>query len=206
MRIHSTISRSFLVAGLLGLGVMTAAPAYADGFVTPFAGVNFSGAVGKKLNDAVDDNSKLTYGVSFGWMGAGIIGVEGDIGYAPKFFAPGANIGKTNVLTAMGNVIVGIPVGGQHGAGIRPYIVAGAGLLRTNVTSSLSSLELNNSNAGFDLGGGVNIYFADHVGIRGDVRYFRDFSARDANTALGFELGTGHLDFWRGTAGVVFRF
>ncbi len=194
------------MAGLLSVGVMTAAPAYADGFVTPFVGVNFSGAVGEALKNAVDDNSKLTYGVSLGWMGGGIIGVEGDIGYAPKFFAPTANIGKTNVLTAMGNVIVGIPIGGQHGGGIRPYIVGGAGLLRTNVTSSLSSLQLDNSSAGFDVGGGINGYFADHIGIRGDVRYFREFSARDANTALGFALGTGHLDFWRGTVGLVFRF
>ena len=194
------------MTGLLSFGLMTAAPAYADGFVTPFVGVNFSGAVGAALKNAVDDNSKLTYGVSLGWMGGGIIGVEGDIGYAPKFFAPTANIGKTNVLTAMGNIIVGIPIGGQHGGGIRPYLVGGAGLLRTNVTSSLSSLQLDNSSAGFDVGGGINAYFADHIGIRGDVRYFRDFSERDANTALGFELGTGHLDFWRGTVGVVFRF
>ena len=28
----------------------------------------------------------------------------------------------------MGNLIVGVPVGGTHGSGIRPYVTAGLGL------------------------------------------------------------------------------
>lgn len=191
----------------VGIGMLFAPrPALADGYVTPFIGINFGGATDTSLVNSVDDNSKLTYGVGIGWMGGGIIGFEGDIAYAPKFFAPGAQIGQTNVLTAMGNVIVGIPIGGQTGGGVRPYVVGGIGLLRTNVEDSLATLKLDRNSFGFDLGGGINGYFSDHVGIRGDIRYFRDFSVSDTDSAIGIALGAGKLDFWRGTVGVLFRF
>jgi opacity protein-like surface antigen len=180
--------------------------ARADGYVTPWIGVNFAGSTDTTLANSVEDNSMATYGASVGFMGGGIIGIEGDFGYAPKFVAAGAGVGQTNVFTAMGNVIVGIPVGGQRGGGFRPYFVGGIGLLRTNVEQSLAALEPDRNAFGFDVGGGANIYFADHVGIRGDVRYFRQFSAADSNNAIGIVLGKGTLDFWRGTVGLVLRF
>jgi opacity protein-like surface antigen len=193
-----------ILAGTL----MLAAPraARADGYVTPFIGANFGGDTRTVLIDAVEDSSRLTYGVSAGFMGAGVLGVEADFGYAPKFVAPGAGLGQTNVLSLMGNLIVGIPIGGQKGVGIRPYFVGGAGLLRTNVEQSFATLVPDRNSLGFDLGGGVNLYFADHIGVRGDFRYFRDFSAADSTNAIGFVLRSGVLDFWRGTAGLVLRF
>lgn len=191
-----------LVAGLL----LLPSPARADGYVTPWIGVNFAGATNTTLANSVGDNSKLTYGASVGFMGGGIIGIEGDFGYAPKFVAAGAALGQTNVFTAMGNVIIGIPMGGQKGGGFRPYFVGGIGLLRTSVEQSITILEPDRNSVGFDLGGGANIYFADHVGIRADLRYFRQFSVADSNNAIGVVLGRGTLDFWRGSAGLVLRF
>jgi hypothetical protein len=81
----------------------------------------------------------LTYGASIGWMGAGIIGWEADLGYTPEFFEGDdddpdfLNTGDSNVTTLMGNVLVGIPVGGQTGGGVRPYVVGGAGLMKSRV-------------------------------------------------------------------------
>jgi len=201
------VFRSLFTAGIVAVGLL-AVPraARADGFVTPFVGINFGGATDTTLTNAIDDNSRVNYGVSFGWMGAGIFGAEGDLAYAPRFFAPGANIGRTNVFTAMGNVIIGIPFGGQSGGGIRPYVVGGVGLLRTNVATSRQALALDRNSFGWDAGVGVNGYFSDHFGIRGDVRYFRDFSVSDANTAIGVAIGQGRLDFWRGSIGFVVRY
>jgi opacity protein-like surface antigen len=201
-------SRQWLIAMMIACVAMVAAPrpARADGYVTPFIGVNFSGATGGALVNAVGDNSRLTYGVSIGFMGGGVIGLEEDFAYAPKFVAAGAGIGQTNVLTLMTNLIIGIPVGGQKGGGIRPYVLGGVGLLRTNVENSIAVLVPDRNSVGFDLGGGLNIYFADNVGIRGDIRYLRDFSVADDNNAIGVSLGRGRLDFWRGSAGLVLRF
>ncbi len=35
------------------------------------------------------------------------------------------------MTTVMGNLLLGIPIGGQSGFGVRPYGVVGVGLIRT---------------------------------------------------------------------------
>ena len=47
------------------------------------------------------------------------------------------------------------------------------------------------------------IHFSQHVGIRGDVRYFYTFDALDI---LGIGNNTQKLDFARVSGGLVFRF
>src|SRR5881394_2949111 len=85
-----------------------AAPARADGFVNPWAGVQFGSNV---------DNGRGAFGVTAGGMGAGIIGGEVDFGYSPSFFGTKTDFGNNSVINLMGNVIVGVPIGGTHGAG-----------------------------------------------------------------------------------------
>jgi len=46
-------------------------------------------------------------------------------------------------------------------------------------------------------------YFADHIGLRGDVRYFRSFQNTETNV-VGLEVG--HFAFYRASIGVLFRF
>jgi hypothetical protein len=207
MTVRRTLGRQVMLVAIATAGLLlTPRAAKADGFVTPFIGVNFAGATGTTLVNAVDDNSKLAYGVSLGYMGKGVIGFEEDVAYSPRFVAAAVNVGQTNVFTLMSNLIIGIPIGGQTGAGVRPYVLGGVGLLRTNVERSLAAVALDRNGIGFDLGGGVNVYFSDHLGVRGDLRYFRDFSVADATSAIGIVLSQGNLDFWRGTAGLVLRF
>src|SRR5205823_7029556 len=97
-------------------------PARADGYVSPFIGVNFANNSGE---------GRANFGVNAGSMGAGVIGGELDFGYAPSFFGNAGTFGSNYVMDLMGNVIVGIPVGGTHGAGVRPYGTIGLGLLRS---------------------------------------------------------------------------
>jgi hypothetical protein len=204
----TNVSRRFATVAVVVALSMVALPklARADWVITPYVGANYGGSTSNNdLGDAVNDSSKLTYGVSFGWMSKGIIGFEEDFAYTDKFFAPVAGIDQTNLLTLMSNVIVGIPFGGQKGFGVRPFAVGGVGLMRTNVDNALNFVTLDNNSFGWDAGGGVDIYFW-HIGIRGDARYFRDFSTPDVNSPLGFILQSGKLNFWRSTAGVVFRF
>ena len=42
-------------------------------------------------------------------------------------------------------------------------------------------------------------FVTDHVGFRGDLRYLRSFEDLDET------FDAGDFDFWRGTAGVTFR-
>ena len=91
-------------------------------------GVNFGGDSGKKLSDAFDAK-RFTWGVSLTWMGGGVFGVEGDVGYSPDFFGK-TDLGGSSVLTATGNLLLGIPFGGQQGFGFRPYGLVGVGVVR----------------------------------------------------------------------------
>jgi len=191
-----------LVAALLL--VIGPASARADWLFIPNIGTGFGGDLPK--------NDKLTYGASIGWMGAGILGWEADLAYTPQFFENGTDnvtfADSDNVSTVMGNVIIGIPVGGQHGKGVRPYAAAGVGLMKTRVEDATQLFNVDNNSFGYDLGAGVMGFMTDHIGLRGDVRYFRDFrntsSSGDNNVDFS-NLAVGNFDFWRGTIGLAFR-
>ena len=105
-------------------------------------------------------------------MGAGIIGGEVGFGFNPSFFGSKSEFGDNNVMDLMGNVIIGIPVGGTHGGGFRPFVTGGLGLIRIDGGSVFDNVDSSNHFA-YNLGAGAMGFFNDHVGIRGDVRYLR---------------------------------
>ena len=59
-----------------------------------------------------------------------------------------------------------------------------------------------------NVGGGLTGYFNDHVGLRGDLRYFRSLQGNSNGGIIidprNFNLG--NFDFWRGTVGLSLRF
>ena len=123
--------RTFAI-GFLLMAMMPAA-ARADGLIVPFAGVNFGGDAGETIGDGADAK-KFDWGASFAWMGGGVFGFEGDIGYSPDFYGRN-DVGGSSLLSLMGNVLVGVPFGGQQGFGIRPYGLVGVGVLRSDLES-----------------------------------------------------------------------
>ena len=97
--------------------------ARADGYVNPWIGVT-----GVSSND----NGQPAFGVTTGYMGAGVFGFEADFGYSPNFFGVNDNVDRSSALTITGDAILGIPIGGTHGAGVRPFVSGGFGLMRTS--------------------------------------------------------------------------
>jgi hypothetical protein len=185
-----------LILTAVAAAVLAPSAARAEGYVSPWAGVNFGSSV---------DNGRSGFGVDAGAMGAGIIGGEVDFGYSPSFFGTQNDFGHNTVIDLMGNVIVGVPVGGTHGAGVRPYVTAGLGLIRTQIDGgTLARVSSSNNMFGWNAGAGVMGYFNEHVGLRGDVRYLRGF--KDTNTGVtSIDLNGSQLNFWRLSAGVVIR-
>lgn len=168
-------------------------PARADGYVSPFVGVNFANNSG---------NGKANFGAQAGWMGGGWIGAEADFGYAPSFFGNQGVFGSNYVMDVTGNLIVGVPA--DHGwAGVRPYGLIGFGLIRSQVNGPLSGQEISNNDAGVSAGGGVMGFLGPHVGFRGDVRYFH--SINGSTSPNGFNIDFGGFRFWRAGFGVVIR-
>ena len=135
----STVSASLLL-------VMTAAPARADWLVSPYLGSAFGGATSAQ---------HVTYGASAAWMSHGIVGVEFDGSIGPDLLDEDdgviLGIADSNVTTAMGSLVIGAPFGEP---GVRPYVVAGAGLIRSRVSDAGDVFEIDENSFGINVGGG----------------------------------------------------
>lgn len=206
------VRKLFLSAGLAALVVgTTPVQASADWLFTPFVGTAFGGKANfGDFNNFEDEvERRVTFGGSLGWMGNGIVGFEVDFGFSPNFFENTSGdgdfaFGDSNVTTLMGNLILGAPIGGQSGPGIRPYASGGVGLLRTKVDGGDFFDDLNTNDFGLNVGAGLHGFFSDSVGIRGDIRYFR--SLQDNEPDDEFDIAVSDFDFWRATVGITFRF
>jgi hypothetical protein len=185
-----------VVTGALAFALAPVA-AHAEGYFSPWA----SAQAGSSFN-----NGRAGFGFDAGGMGAGIIGGELDFGYSPSFFGTENDFGHNTVLNLMGNLIVGVPIGGTHGAGVRPFATAGLGLLRTQIDGgTLARVSSSNNELGWNAGGGVMGYFSDHFGLRGDLKYFRGFEdLNTGNTVIDLN-GKNQLHYWRAAVGVVIR-
>jgi hypothetical protein len=207
-----SVRKLFITAALV-LATSAAAPrtASADWLLTPFVGWNWGGSANFIDFSDIDDEfeQRANFGASLTWMGAGVVGFEVDFGYTPNFFentvGPGNfEFGDNNVTTLMGNVIVGIPVGGQQGPGFRPYAVAGLGLIKSRIGDAEDFFNVDSTSWGLNVGGGATFFFNDKFGLRGDLRYFR--SLQDDEPDDDFDVGLADFRFWRGSIGATFRF
>lgn len=191
------LKKCAMVTALLLL--LVPASAGADWLFTPNVGGGFGGSASGREH--------LTWGASIGWMGGGIFGWEADFAHSPEFFESDDDnldlIDSSNVTSFMANVIAGVPLGGQTGAGVRPYFAAGAGVLQQMVRDVDELFAIDNSEFGINLGGGVMGFMTDHVGFRGDLRYFRALGDPEEDNE--FDIDLVDFDFWRGTVGVTFR-
>ena len=190
----------FAVAAILAVFLLVpAAPARADVVLTPYVGSLFGG----DLSDG-----KAAYGGTAAFMGGGIFGAEFGFNYAPKFIGATVNNEDIAQMSLMGNLIVGIPVGSSDQAGhVRPYVTGGAGLFRLTSDESRFFDRINSNNFGVNFGGGVMAFFNEHIGLRGDIRYFRTLTDSDSETGVDdLDFRLGDLNFWKWDIGAAFKF
>jgi len=182
---------SRLAAFAVLLLIMTSAPAWADGFLTPFLGDDFSGDAFNCTGLTDCQPTRMNYGASLGATGTSV-GVEEDLSYAKNFFgaAPGA---ANAVFSAMSNLLV---LGGS--GRLQTYFVAGLGLVHASV--SLNHASADSTVLGYDAGGGVSDFFTTHLGIRVDVRHFQTFQH------VNVPLADRRLGFWRASLGLALKF
>jgi opacity protein-like surface antigen len=180
-------SAAVRLAGALAI-VLAAVPASADGVFTPYVGSNFAGTT---------DKNSTAFGASIGAISGSGLGFEIDVGYTPDFLARGVADG--NATTVMGNLVFAAP---PSGAGLRPYVSGGLGLIRFNVTGVGNVFDASRNDLGVNAGAGLMIFVTRSVGLRGDLRYFR--SLQDSNDSFA-GLDLGDFDFWRGSVGVTFK-
>jgi opacity protein-like surface antigen len=190
--VRQLITTSVLAAALL-CGARTAS---AQSFISPFIGYNFGGDSGcPEVSNC--ENKTRNLGVSFGSIGR-VVGAEAEFSFIDNFFGetPGQS---SHVLTFMGNFMLAPKFGL-----IQPYGVIGLGLIKTHAEVTLGGLlESDNNHFGWDIGGGIIGYLGEHVGVRGDVRYFHAFQDLEI---LGLPIADTKLDFGRVSGGVLFKF
>ena len=158
----------------------TAAPGQAQWMIAPYLGVNVAGGV---------EQGKGGPGGSAGYRG-GRLGFEFDVMRYQHFFKdsevfprdpaaapncrPAAGEGPapctdidTDAMSLMGNVVLAVRT--QGAPKWRPYGTAGLGVIR----AWTNERDRHQNNFGFNAGGGVMYSLGKHVGLRGDLRYFR---------------------------------
>lgn len=194
-----------------------AVPARADWLFTPYLGVVFGGASNAFVLNNFDDSfeQRLNIGGSVTFLHKGLFGFEVDYSVAPNFFQFTGGKGNFDILdlnssvqTLMGNAVLSR----NHGA-LRPYVVGGVGTIRVTLQSASDVFgDLTSNDTGVNLGGGVHLLMGSHVGLRGDVRYFRGLEPlddEDPSTDDDFfdqQFTKEDFQFWRGSVGVTFRF
>jgi hypothetical protein len=170
-------------------------PARADGFITPFLGFNFGGDQAANCASLTNcEEKRLDWGVALGTT-HGIFGFEEEIAYSKDFFGKSPTTDNA-VLTLMSNLMLVLPAGP-----IRPYGVVGLGLIRPHIKFNSTALDFSNNTLGYDIGAGINVFFTPAVALRGDVRHLHTLQ----DVTLGV-FSDQKLDFWRGSAGLTFKF
>ena len=178
-----------LRSSLIALLVVAAAPLHADAYLTPFVGAAFAGRT---------DDKKIAYGGSVAFASeTGFLGIGVDLSHIPDFLGT-TGFGNNNVTSLMGNLMVLTP------GRTRFYASAGLGLMKTRVEDVDGFFRVDSNDFGANLGGGVMFFPGDVIGLRADVRYFRNLTDPEPDDE--FDVDLGGLDFWQVTGGITFRF
>jgi hypothetical protein len=178
---------------------LSARGASAQAFLNPYIDTTFA------TPSLHSDGTKPGFGASFGVAGK-IVGFETDISYYPELIDKSANaLAKSDVFTFSGSLLVGPRIGS-----VRPYGAIGAGDLLLNVTSVSSVLvpnpaSISNHYFSFNAGGGLMGYFGSHLGVRGDLRYFKAYGFNLDDLAAA-HLSLNSFDFWRANIGLLVTF
>jgi Outer membrane protein beta-barrel domain len=174
-----------LVVGLLCMPVQL----HAKEFVNPWGGVVFG--------NGQATTGFHSFGIAVGDAGHGLLGTETNIGFSPGFFGAGVD---NYVLDLMAGVTVGPTLATKSKRDIRPYLLAGAGTVRTKIGKGEGATFARN-NIALSLGGGAMLEMSDRLAVRGDVRYLRALRSEDAANGLDVNLADFH--YWRASLGLT---
>jgi len=199
----ATRKRVVLAAGVLLVSTRTFA---ADRQIRPFIGATFAGAT--TVVDPGDGATKpsIALGGSAVFLGE-IFGGEVEIADMPGFFEGNDKnlVPSSRVTTLTGNLVVAAPHRLTEYA-LRPYVVAGAGLMRMRSTTTFDVFNLSTTVPAFDVGVGAVGFITNSVGVSWELRRFQDIGS-NVSHENGVSFGTEqHLSFWRATMAFVFRY
>jgi opacity protein-like surface antigen len=193
-QVRQLLALVVLVTAFIGV---SAPPALAQGFISPSFGYNFKGDAGcRTATDCEDKN--WSWGLALGLLGP-VVGFEAELTYDDEFTGERPDE-STSVLTMMGNFMVAPKI-----SIVQPYLLGGIGLIKTDIEDRITSFSDSQNQIGWSVGGGLIVFVQQHIGLKGDIRYYHSFQALEL---LDVELSRDEnkIDFGRASFGVVLKF
>ena len=196
----SVRARALLFAACATLVPTTSARA--DWLITPFVGTTFGTSTAfLDFGDAAS-TKHLMWGASGTWLSDGLFGFEGEYAHAPRFFQEDESelVIESQLTTFSGHFILAAPLV-VTGDSLRPFVLAGLGLVHSNIEPAVN-LGVNDNSLGLQLGGGAIGFVSNRAALRFDLRHARALSR--ATNLLGQR--EAKLSFWRAAIGVAIRY
>jgi len=109
----------------------------------------------------------------------------------------------SRVTTVTGNLVIAAPRRMTEYS-LRPYLVAGGGLMRIRTLTAQNVFDVSSFLPAFDVGAGVVGFLTNRAGVGWEIRRFQNIGGK-SNTA-GLTFGPEDLSFWRATMMVAIRY
>ena len=182
--------------------VLLPLPAAAEWQIKPFFGIAFGGSTSFVDYENAAGRKHFLMGVGASLLGE-VLGLEADVARAPGFFENGGElVSGSSATTLTGNIVVAMPKRMSRYT-LRPYFVAGAGIIRAQIDGGFGTLHVASTLPAMDIGGGAT-GFLSKVGLNWELRHFR--SVRGKGELAGTSFSKEQVSFWRATMGVAFRY
>jgi hypothetical protein len=183
--------------------VLLSRPAAAEWQVKPFVGIAFGGNTSFLDYENAAGRTHSIFGVNAMFLGE-VLGIEADVARAPGFFqADKQLVLSSSATTLTGNVVLAMPRR-LFQYTLRPYFVAGAGIMRAQIAGRFGTLQVASALPAMDLGGGATGFLTDRIGLNWELRHFRSFKGK--GDLSGVSVSDEQLSFWRATMAVALRY
>src|SRR6185295_3836495 len=108
-------------------------------------------------------------------------------------------VSKSGVTTLTGNILLAVPKAITQES-LRPYVVAGLGLMHARVSTQAGLLDTRSNLLGLDAG--AIGFLSPRAGARFELRHFKNLT----DDAAAVTIGGTRLSFWRFTTGLVLKY
>jgi hypothetical protein len=189
-------------------------PCAAEWQFTPFVGYTWNGATTLvDWENAVDD-THWNFGGAVTVLGEAPLGVEAYYVRTPGFFQSdqtalvvgAADPTASRTYAFMGNVVLATPRS-WNPYGLRPFVSGGLGRIHASYEERIVPAKVDV--LGMNIGGGAVGFLNDRVGLRFDLRYFRNVRGvgeDDIDRAPTIRGETVRIRYWTTSLGVVIRY
>jgi hypothetical protein len=179
---------------MLGLVLISSPARAAEKQIRPMLGFTFGGSTTLVDLEKAAGEKNVVVGVGGVWLGD-IFGLDVDVAHAPGFFQSNKHLVlRSSVTTVTGNIVVALPRRLTEYT-LRPYVVAGAGLMHASITDVFGVLRVGTSATGF---------VTKRIGVCWEVRRFQSVSRKSDGPVVDF--GPQELSFWRASMGLAIRY